>query len=75
MPHWLWKNWEDGKIRKISDGMRGCTIDVANDTKEGQKTLVKYLADTLHYHNKYAFCYFFCELLNFINVVSAVLVI
>lgn len=34
-----------------------------------QSRLVQYLMDTLHMHNAYSFGYFFCEILNFINVV------
>ncbi|PSN43851.1 hypothetical protein C0J52_11878 [Blattella germanica] len=69
LPHWLWKNWEDGKIRKISDGLRGSTADT-KETKENQQSLVKFILDTMHMHNNYAACYYFCELLNFINVIG-----
>ncbi|KAJ9596325.1 hypothetical protein L9F63_012658 [Diploptera punctata] len=69
MPHWFWKSWEEGKIRNITDGLRGPTIDIS-ETKDSQKTLVKYLVDTMHFHNGYAFSYVFCELLNLMNVVG-----
>lgn len=35
-----------------------------------QNRLVQYLVDTRHMHNTYSFGYFFCEILNFVNVVS-----
>ncbi|GLH11494.1 hypothetical protein R5R35_004186 [Gryllus longicercus] len=69
-PHWFWKNWEEGKMRMISDGMRGVLCCTKEDRKERQSKLVQYLFDTLHMHNVYAFGYFFCEALNFVNVLG-----
>ena len=71
VPHWIWKNWEEGKIRMITDGVRGAVIGGNNEErKERRKRLVQYISDTLHMHNMYALGYFFCEFLNFLNVVS-----
>ncbi|XP_045764997.1 innexin inx3 [Maniola jurtina] len=70
IPHWIWKNWEEGKVRMISDGMRGTTAIIADDKTNRQNRLVQYLLDTLHMHNTYSFGYFFCEFLNFVNVVG-----
>ncbi|KAL0840173.1 hypothetical protein ABMA28_015465 [Loxostege sticticalis] len=70
LPHWIWKNWEEGKVRMISDGMRGTVAAIADDKPNRQSRLVQYLMDTLHMHNAYSFGYFFCEVLNFINVVG-----
>ncbi|PSN43853.1 Innexin inx3 [Blattella germanica] len=69
-PHWVWKNWEEGKIRMISDGMRGSMVGTKEDRRDRQSRLVQYIMDTLHLHNTYAAGYFFCEALNFINVVG-----
>lgn len=55
----------------ITDGIRGSVIGGSKDErKERQKRLVGYIVDTLHMHNMYAFGYFLCEFLNWINVVS-----
>lgn len=70
IPHWIWKNWEEGKVRMISEGMRGAVAGISDDRVGRQKRLVKYLMDTLHMHNSYSFGYFFCEVLNFVNVVG-----
>ena len=32
--------------------------------------LVKYIKETLHSHNFYAFKYFLCDILNFVNVIG-----
>lgn len=54
----------------ISDGMRGVfTLSIEERTAR-QRRLVQYIYDSLKTHNSYSFGYFFCELLNFINVVG-----
>uniref|UniRef100_A0A2H1VX70 Innexin n=1 Tax=Spodoptera frugiperda TaxID=7108 RepID=A0A2H1VX70_SPOFR len=70
VPHWVWKNWEEGKVRMISDGMRGTAASIADDKNNRLNRLVQYLVDTRHMHNTYSFGYFFCEILNFVNVVG-----
>lgn len=70
MPHWIWKNWEEGKMRMISDGLRGNTIIGPDERKGRQGRLVRYLYESLNTHNSYSFGYFICEALNFINVVG-----
>lgn len=70
VPHWVWKNWEEGKVRMISDGMRGTAATLSDDKNNRLNRLVQYLVDTRHMHNTYSFGYFFCEMLNFINVVG-----
>ncbi|XP_078050950.1 innexin 3 [Augochlora pura] len=70
IPHWIWKQWEEGKVRMISEGMRGAMVDNQQERKAKSQRLVKYIAETMHYHNTYAAGYFFCEALNFVNVVG-----
>jgi hypothetical protein len=69
VPHWIWKVLEDDKIRMISDGMRGTLVGAKEERERRQARLVQYLVETMHLHNTYAFGYFFCEALNFVNVV------
>ncbi|XP_034947390.1 innexin inx3 [Chelonus insularis] len=70
VPHWMWKQWEEGKVRLISDGMRGTSVETKQERQEKTSKLVSYIMDTLHLHNSYAAGYFFCEALNFVNVVG-----
>lgn len=70
MPHWMWKQWEEGKIRMISEGMRGAMVETKPERQAKTDRLVQYIIETLHLHNSYAAGYFFCEALNFVNVVS-----
>lgn len=61
VPHWLWKNWEEGKIAKITDKVRGYCIEQNEERINRKNQLVQYLIDTLHMHNVYATGYFLCE--------------
>lgn len=69
VPHWIWKNWEQGKVRLISEGMRGLLVGAKEEREHRQSRLVQYLIETMHLHNTYAFGYFLCEALNFVNVI------
>ncbi|XP_070158285.1 innexin inx3 [Polyergus mexicanus] len=70
MPHWMWKQWEEGKIRIISEGMRGAMVETKQERQAKVERLVQYLIETLHLHNSYAAGYFFCEALNFLNTIG-----
>jgi len=57
----------------ISAGLRGSTAMGLVERRENQDRLVRYIKSALHTHGGYAFGYFFCEILNFVNVVSRIL--
>ncbi|XP_055908714.1 innexin inx3 [Eupeodes corollae] len=69
VPHWIWKNLEDGKMRMITEGLRGMITIPEDYRKERQNRIVQYFIDSLNSHNGYSFGYFFCECLNFVNVI------
>eukprot|EP00095_Tigriopus_kingsejongensis_P011022 maker-scaffold109_size355148-snap-gene-0.18 protein:Tk11022 transcript:maker-scaffold109_size355148-snap-gene-0.18-mRNA-1 annotation:"innexin inx3" len=67
-PHWLWKTLEDRRLDKITNGLRGRTLSL-DERKDQCTILVKFVTETFHMHNFYAFKYFICDILNFINVI------
>lgn len=69
VPHWIWKNWEEGKVRNISEGLRGVLTAPVDDRRKKQRRMVQYIFESLKTHNTYSFGYFFCEFLNLINVI------
>lgn len=69
VPHMIWKNWEDGKMRMITEGLRGVLTISPRERTARQSRLVYYINRSLKMHNNYAFGYFFCEMLNFLNVI------
>ena len=71
IPRYLWKIWEAGKMKKLVLDLNCPIID--HETKnERKKLLVSYFLTNLNNHNFYAARFFFCEILNFINVVSQI---
>ncbi|XP_050525464.1 innexin inx3-like [Daktulosphaira vitifoliae] len=70
IPHWIWKILEDGKIRMITEGIRGRHIDGFDNRKIKLNRLIQYCLQTLHTHNVYACGYFLCELLNTVNILG-----
>lgn len=70
IPHWIWKQYEGGKIRNMTDGSRGLKLGVEMERKAQCDSLVRYLTQTLtHYRNLFN-VYVICEALNFIIVVG-----
>ena len=67
LPRWLWKNWEAGKVLALRMDLN---VGVQSDTdkKLKKKLLIDYLYANLKQHNFWAYRYFFCEFLAFINV-------
>jgi len=71
VPRYLWKAWEGGKLKMLVQDMNVPIID--DDAKEDRKKiLVDYFATNRHNHEFYAFKFFFCELLNFANVLGQI---
>ncbi|XP_050424115.1 innexin inx3-like [Adelges cooleyi] len=68
VPHWLWKIWEGGKIRMITEGMRGHHMDTVADRKTKINRLVQYCLYSRHTHNTYAYRYFLCEVFNMVII-------
>ncbi|XP_014477993.1 PREDICTED: innexin inx2-like [Dinoponera quadriceps] len=67
IPRYLWKNWEGGRIKMLVLDLN-CPV-VSEDCKsDRRKLLVDYITSNLHMQNFYAYRFFLCEVLNFINV-------
>lgn len=71
VPRYLWKTWEGGRIKMLVLDLN-CPV-VSEDCKEDRKKLlVDYFTTNLHQQNFYAFRFFICEALNFVNVVGQI---
>ncbi|KAK5649775.1 hypothetical protein RI129_000804 [Pyrocoelia pectoralis] len=68
-PRWLWKSWEGGKIHAL---MMDLDIGICSDIekKQKKKLMLDYLWENLRYHNWWAYKYYLCEFLAFINVIG-----
>lgn len=71
IPRYLWKVWESGKVKMLVMQLNSPIVD--EDSKRERKSmLVNYFSVNLHNHNFYAFKFFLCEVLNFVNVVGQI---
>ena len=72
MPHWIWKQYEDGKIRNLTDGGRGFSLGncLINERKSRCAAMSEYLQETMHTNGQLALAYVGCELLNLVNVIG-----
>jgi len=68
LPHYFWKMYEDERMKKITDGLRGRTLNI-DDRKDACETLVKYVKETFHENNWYAGVFFICDLMNLFNTI------
>ena len=71
LPHMIWKQYENGWIRNMTDGARGFTITCHSDERKYRSSVLsEYLQDTLHSHGRLALVHILCEVLNLVNVVG-----
>lgn len=69
MPHYIWKYWEGGKMKLLAGELVAAPL--SDDGLDDKVTsLVNYVCSQLHSHNRYAYKYMICELLNIITVVG-----
>ncbi|XP_032666521.1 innexin inx2 [Odontomachus brunneus] len=67
IPRYLWKNWEGGRIKMLVLDLN-CPVISEDCKSDRRKLLVDYITTNLHMQNFYAYRFFLCEVLNFINV-------
>jgi len=71
IPRFLWKNWEAGKCKMLVQDMNVPIVEP--DVKADRiKALVEYFGSNRNNHQFYAYKFYFCEILNFINVVGQI---
>lgn len=71
VPRYLWKTWEGGRIKMLVLDLNSPIVDTMCKN-ERKKILVDYFHENIHRHNFYAFRFFICEALNFVNVVGQI---
>lgn len=71
VPRYLWKTWEGGRIKMLVLDLN-CPIVNEECKKDRKKILVDYFIENLSRHNFYAFRFFICEALNFVNVIGQI---
>lgn len=72
IPRFLWKSMEGGTVQKILNSLDQPIFEKDSDRGAKLDLLSQYLNDTLGCHDCYAYCFYFCEVLNFVNVVGQI---
>jgi len=68
VPHFIWKNWEGGKISMLIQGLDKPLIE-SECSKDRRTVLVNFITRTICSHNMYVYKFVFCEFLNLFNIV------
>lgn len=69
VPHYIWKNIEQGRLELLTQDIN-CPI-IEDEIKEKRiATLVWFIKHNWNQQNAYVFYFAFCELLNFLNVIG-----
>lgn len=71
VPRYLWKSWEGGRLKMLVMDLNSPIVN-EECKKDRKRILVQYFVDNLNRHNFYAFRFFLCEALNFINVIGQI---
>lgn len=72
IPHYLWKNWEGGRMKMLSLDMQHPVID--EKCKENRKAaFCDYYMNQKGTHNSYYWYFFLCEILNLMNVIGQII--
>ncbi|XP_050036071.2 innexin inx2-like [Dermacentor andersoni] len=71
VPRYLWLACEGSKISTLVLDL-GSPILSDEKRKHNRKLLLEYFSNNVGQHQMYAFHYFFCELLNFVNVIGQI---
>jgi len=77
-PHWIWKQLEGGRLKNIVSGLN-VTIFEETDRSPKVEKLAGYMKERMAErrsidHKIWAFKFFFCEALNFVNVILQILI-
>lgn len=72
-PRYLWKSFENGRIKMLSGDIKQPFVDGTTENKQ-KRALITYIKDNLNKHSFYAWRFFLCELLNFLIAIGQIYV-
>ncbi|XP_042891032.1 innexin inx2-like [Penaeus japonicus] len=71
MPRYLWKCWEGGRVKALVENLNTPVV-APEEKKERLHIVLGYFSRYFHYHDLYAYQFFLCEIMNFVNVVGQI---
>lgn len=72
-PHWFWKLYEGGLVRRLTQDL-DCPVKERTEVWKKAGVVAKYISTHLGLHACYFYAYVLCECLNFINVIAQILI-
>ncbi|CAL4122854.1 unnamed protein product [Meganyctiphanes norvegica] len=72
-PRFLWKIWEGGKVKGLTDQLHTTVIEEPIIIQK-KRHLLEYFNRNIHRQHYYAFKFFFCEIVNLINVIMQIFI-
>jgi len=73
LPRLLWKSYEGGVMKLLTNGLTDITAFMDGDTKsDGLDRIRKFYSVSGSGRGKYFLVFFFCEILNFVNIVGQI---
>ena len=72
LPHWIWKVYEDHRIKTMTEGFRGFQLKSADDAGRRQRRseLYDYFNGMVRCHSELMYVHVVCEILNFVNAIG-----
>jgi len=74
LPHWIWKQLEGGKLDLIIMGLNNANCDNKEAKIEDLSNYMKERLRDQYDHKLWAAKFYFCEFLNFVNVIFQILI-
>lgn len=72
IPRWVWKLYEGGLIRKLTQDL-DCPVKERSEVCNKAGVVAKYISTHLGLHTCYFYAYVWAEVLNFLNVIGQIL--
>ncbi|XP_069952981.1 innexin inx2 isoform X1 [Cherax quadricarinatus] len=69
IPRYMWKGWEGERVKSLVAELNS-PVSSSEIRKKRVSIAVDYFGKNLHHHNLYAYQFFVCEVLNFVNVIG-----
>ena len=72
IPRSIWKQYEGGRVKALTEGMK--SLDIRDSNRDKRALVVKYVKESRPLHNSMFFTYAVLEVLNFLIVIIQIII-